>query len=95
MEECRSAELPPKLAVLDQMGELARDELVKPAAGIPELDGIRDGEGEHVCIDLLRGCIDGLDLHLGDGGCYPNAVLRCPRMRDTPVALEADERGAQ
>src|SRR5919201_1551863 len=69
------------------MRELAGDELVEATAGIAEVDGVGDREGEHVRIDLLRRCIDCLDLHLGDGGCYPK-----PSQVTPPLVAGVDRR---
>jgi hypothetical protein len=76
VEERRSSQLTLELAVLDQVAELARDELVDLAPGGAQGYGVRYREGQHIGFDLRRRCIDGLDLHLGGGGCYPKPVLR-------------------
>ena len=77
------------------MAEVAVDEPVELLPGRRQRDGVGDGEREHVHSDLRRRCFDDVDLHLGEAGCYPKRVLRCPRMRDTQVALQTDGRGAQ
>ena len=95
VQEGDSAALALELPVLDQVLDPPVDQAVELLAGRRQLDGLRDGEGQDVRVDLRRRCFDDVDLHgrarmLSEAGSY-----RVPRMRDIDAIPQVDERDAQ